>query len=242
MKLRNLFVLLFVLALSPCAFSQSVIITGKKTIYRRPKPISEYKKIFTVNFPRVKAATPALSRKIQSTISYAKVLELNIKDEINDVQWLEEADYEVGYNKNGILCITLSMNGSGAYPSGTSKTVIVDLKTGNRVTPENVFTDLGDLAAMVKKAQQKEVKDAIVVIKKDPDTADVDVAQLFENTDFQVANLDEFALNDRGITFIYDYGFAHVVQALQPDGNYKYTWSQLKRFIKKNGLLARYVR
>ena len=94
-------------------FAQSVVITPKKTIYRRPKPIASYKKTFTVIRPRVKAATPALSKKIETAISYEKVSELNIKEETTEVQWLEEASYIVNYNKNGILASPFSLPAPG---------------------------------------------------------------------------------------------------------------------------------
>ena len=240
MKLKSLFSLFFIIIFSTLAFSQSVVITPKKVTYKRPKPISEYKKLFTVTYPKVKAATPALSKKIETAISYEKNNNLDIKDEINDTQWLEDASYTVNYNKHNVLDITLTSEGSGAYPSTFNKTVVVDLKTGNRVKPIDVFTNLSGLAAMCKKAQQAEIKKAIIDIKKEnPD--EENPADLFKESNFTVKNLDEFSVNDKGVTFIYDYGFPHVIQALQPDGQYFFTWAQLKPFIKRGGLLEQFV-
>ena len=87
--------------------AQTVTITGKKIVYKRLKPFSPEKKTFWINHPRVKAATPALSKKIQSAISFEKVIPLDVNEEINEVQWLEEADFKVDYNKNDILTVTL---------------------------------------------------------------------------------------------------------------------------------------
>ena len=240
MKLKSLFSLFFIIIFSTLAFSQSVVITPKKVTYKRPKPISEYKKLFTVTYPKVKAATPALSKKIETAISYEKNNNLDIKDEINDTQWLEDASYTVNYNKHNVLDITLTSEGSGAYPSTFNKTVVVDLKTGNKVKPIDVFTNLSGLAAMCKKAQQAEIKKAIIDIKKEnPD--EENPADLFKESNFTVKNLDEFSVNDKGVTFIYDYGFPHVIQALQPDGQYFFTWAQLKPYIKRGGLLEQFV-
>src|SRR5207248_784389 len=100
--------ILVVLAISCLAVAaQSVVITGKKVTYKRRKPIMDFKKTFTINYPKVKAATPALSKKIEASISYGSVLHLDLKEELSDTQWLEEADYKVGYNKNGVLGISL---------------------------------------------------------------------------------------------------------------------------------------
>ncbi len=231
----------FALVVVP-ATAQSVLITPKKVTYTRPKPMMDFKKTFTVTYPKVKASTPALSKKIEVTLSYTKNLGLNINEELRDIQWLEEADFEVSYNAKGILTITLSMNGTAAYPDGTSKTLVVDLKTGNQVRPMDVFTNLNRLAAMVKRAQKAEVSKALKEIKEDPENKDVDPAQLFEGTNFTAKHLDEFEVNDKGVTFIYDYGFVHAVQALQPEGRFAFTWDQLRPYIKRGGLLARFTR
>lgn len=242
MKIKIQLYLLFMVAFSSISFAQSVTITPRKVIYTRPKPSVDFKKTFIVNYPKVKAATPALSRKIESTISYTKVLNLNIEEEKTDAQWLEEADYEVGYNKNGILSIMLSMSGSGAYPSGTSKTIVVNLKTGNRIRPIDVFTNPEGLAVEIKKRLQAEIKKAKADYKKDSESADFDGSEYFDNADFKVENLEEFAVMETGVTFTYDYGFPHVVQALQPDGTYFFTWAELKPYIKRGGLLEKFVR
>jgi len=241
MKTKLLLNLLLLVSVTGVAFAQSVIITPKKTVYRRPKPISTYKKTFTIRYPMVSGLTTALNKKVQSSISYTRVSNLNLKEELGDLQWLEEADYKVNYNKKGILDVTLSMTGSAAYPSGYSKTVVVDLKTGNRLTPPDVFTDLAGLAAMCKKAQKDEIKTSLAQIKKDEPDAE-DPESLFKEADFKIENLKEFTVSDQGVAFLYDYGFPHVLEGLQPEGRYLFTWRQLKPFIKSGGLLHQFVR
>ena len=138
--------------------------------------------------------------------------------------------------------ITLSVSGTGAYPSVFSKTVVVDLKTGNRATPQTVFTNLRGLAAKAKDKQKAEVEKSLKEIKSDPANKDYLDFDFFENTNFTVENLEEFAVSDKGVTFIYDYGFPHVIFALQPEGRYFFSWAELKPFIKRGGLLAKFVR
>ena len=239
-KIILLFFIIFTFVFASAA--QSVTITGKKTTYTRKKPISEYKKTFTINYPKVRAATPALSRKIEAAISYQSILGLDLQEELTGAQWLEEADYEVVYNKSGILCIDLSMNGSGAYPSGVTKTAVVDLRKGTLVNTSDVFTNLQGLAAMVRKAQKKEIANAIAEIRKDPENNESDPATLFKDADFRRKDLEGFSVNDQGVTFKYDYGFPHVIQALQPDGNFLFTWAQLQPYLVSGGLLAHIAR
>ena len=118
---------------------------------------------------------------------------------------------------------------------------MIDLKTGNRITPTMVFNNIVGLTAKGKKAQEKEVKQAIIDIKKEePDFEDP--ASMFGSTDYEAENLNEFSVSDKGVTFIYDYGFPHVAQALQPNGRYFFSWRELKGFIKPAGLFGRFVR
>ena len=222
--------------------AQSVIVTDRKVTYKRPKPISEYKKTFVVNYPKVKAATAALSRKIEKTLSYERVMDINIQEQIKDSQWLYEATYKVKYNRNGALAVDLTIDGSAAYPDGSTKTVVVDTTTGERVTPEMSFTDLDSLVAMVNKAQKKEIDKAIADIKKNPEAGESDPADLFSNADFKTEDLDWFAISNSGVTFKYDYEFPHVIQALQPNGEFFFTWKQLKPYIKPGSLLSRIAR
>jgi hypothetical protein len=242
MKRKFMFGFLIVLCLSISAFAQSVTITPKKTTYTRPKPVVDFKKTFTVTAPKVKAATPALSRKIETAISFEKNFDLNIQEEKTEIQWLEETGFEVLYNKNGILTIMLSVSGTGAYPSVFEKSVVVDLKTGNRVAPRDVFINLQKLAAKVKTAQKAEVEKTLREIKSDPENKNYEPFDFFDNTNFTVENLSEFAVSDKCVTFIYDYGFPHVILALEPEGKYFFDWAQLKPFIKPGGLLARFIR
>lgn len=234
-------ILIVTLALAASAAAQSVVLTAKTTVYTRPKPMDEHKKTFKVTRPVVKASTPALSKKIQDAISFEKVADLNIKEELTEIQWLEEADFVEDYNKNGLLGITLTVSGMAAYPSGYSRHVLIDIKTGNRVTPSMVFSDLDGLAAKVKALQEKEIADAIVRIKaEDPETEDP--ATLFESADFTSEELSTFIIEDKGITFVYNYGFPHVILALEPDGRFFLPWSEIKGHIKPAGLFGQFVR
>ncbi len=242
MKIKVFLLICSISILSSVGFAQSVTITGKKVTYKRPNPIMDHKRSFTVNYPKVKAATPSLARKIESSISYEKVLGVDIKEELTELQWLEEADYEVLYNQNGLLCIQLAVSGTGAYPSGSIKTVVVDLKIGGMVTPADVFTNLNGLVALVRKTHKKEIAAAIKEIKSDPSNEEPDPAPLFANSVFKRSDLDGFSINKKGVTLTYDYGFPHVIQALQPDGKFFFSWQELKPYIRRGGLLSRIAR
>lgn len=241
--MKTSFYLLFLLlaAFVFSASAQSVVITPKKTVYRRQKPIADFKKTFTVNYPTVKAATPALSKKIGETISYSKVMDLNVQEEIRDVQWLEEADFEVNYNARGILVITLSVSGSGAYPDVAFRTVAVNLKTGNRITPAQAFVRTAGLVDLIKKKQKIEIEKSIKELREDPEEKDTDPSDLFKEKGFKAEDLAEFSVSDSGVMFIYDYGFPHVIKALEPEGRYTVRWAEVSKFVNPAGPLAKFI-
>jgi hypothetical protein len=43
------------------------------------------------------------------------------------------------------------------------------------------------------------------------------------------------------VTFLYDAGFPHAIQALEPNGNYFFSYAELRPFIKKDGLLGTFI-
>jgi len=242
MKIKLLLLFTLIFAFSTISFAQSVVITSKKTTYTRRKPISDFKKTFTVNYPKVKAANLLLSKKIETAIGYEQNKVINLKEEMGEYQWLEEADFTVGYNKNGVLSINLFVTGTAAYPTSLNKNIVVDLKTGSQVRPIDVFANINGLVAKLKAIQKQAVKDGIEEIKKDPDFQQDKPEDLFQYTDFKSINLEGFAVDDKGVTFFYEYGFPHVIKALEPNGNYFLTWGEIKPFIKQTGLLGRFIR
>jgi hypothetical protein len=242
MKTKLLFMLLTAFVVCVPAMDQKVVITGKKVTYTRKKPTEAFKKKFTIKYPKVKASTPALAKRIEAAISFRSILGLNLQEELTTNQWLEEADYKVIYNDKGVLCVDLFMEGSAAYPDGVTKTAVVDLRTGKLVKTSDVFSDLPGLAAMVKKAQKKEIADAIVELKSNPDFKDEDPADLFKEADYRRKDLEGFSVKGDGVTFKYDYGFPHVIQALQPTGEYFFSWEQLRPHLVPTGLFAKLAR
>ncbi|MFZ1701976.1 MAG: hypothetical protein WBO10_14140 [Pyrinomonadaceae bacterium] len=242
MKAKIILTFFAITLLSAAGFGQSVVVTRKKVTYTRPKPIVDFKKTFTINYPKVKARTTAISRKIEAELSYEKLFGVSVNEEINGAQWLEEADYSVLYNKNGLLCLELYVEGVGAYPDGSTKHVVVDTVTGKRVLPGEVFIYIGGLIDILSKMQRKEITDAVSEIKGNKDWEEPNPEPLFENAVFEKDNLKGFSINANGVTFYYDYGFPHMIQAMEPNGEYSLTWAQMKPYIRVNSALGRMTR
>lgn len=245
MKIKIIFVFVVLLSFSAIAFSQTVKITPKKTVYKRTvKKDFAHQKTFTVIRPKVSGLSAALNRKIENAISYERIFDFNLKEELTEIFWLENADFKTEYNRNGILGIALTMDGSGAYPSTYTKHVAVDTKTGLQIKPEDIFVNhkTGELVDLLDRQLQQTMKLAIADVKKDSAEDGEALTEMLTEKKFTVENLNHFSVNDKGVTFYYDYGFPHVALALEPNGEFTLNYTDLKPFIKRDGLLARFVR
>ena len=239
---KLLWVAIFLAIFSFAAAAQSVVITKRTVKYTRPKPQTKHKRTFLINYPKVKAVTPVVSAKIENQLSYFKNFEFTLEEEKTDLQWLTEADYQVQHNANGILSVALTINGYAAYPDSSNKHIVVDIRNGNQLTAANLFTNTGGLASFADKRLQAEIAAAKKRIKTIKAAANIDVNDLFEGKVFDVESLNDFSVTKDGVTFYYDYGFPHAIEALQPNGDIKFTWAELKPHINPTGLLATFVR
>lgn len=217
--------------------AQTVTVTPKKVKYTRPNATEDFKKSFEVTYPVVKAKTPALSKKIEAALSYKSNLDIDPQDELKDSDWLEEATFEVEYNKNGILVVSLNAQGTAAYPDSITKRVVIDTATGSKLNSADLFVNTAALAKKLDVKLQDEIKKAKVDIKKDPENNDIDPNELFQGKKFTAADITNFTITDKGITFRYSYDFVHAILALEPAGEFPMTWAEIKPFIKKGGLL-----
>ena len=241
--MRNQLLTAFVIIVLVCAPSaaQTVTITGHKKVYTRAKSIVGFKKTFSIRRPIATATSPVLSRRITAAIDPIRVLGINVKEELTESQWLHEADYEEVFNEKSVLTMMIWMEGAGAYSDGVTKYVVVDLATGGRASVNELFSDIPGLVGELKKKQDIEVAEAIKVIKADPEFGNGDPKQLFEYTGFEAKDLNNFAVDRAGVAFFYDYGFPNVLKALEPEGELRLSWEEIKPFVKSGSLLARFL-
>ena len=108
--------------------------------------------------------------------------------------------------------------------------------------PADVFRDLRGLSAAINRALQKEIAATIKEIGSDPANEEPDPQHLFTGKRFTINDLDGFAIDETGVRFGYQYGFPHVIKALEPDGVFSFTWQELSPFIWKEGPLSRFLR
>lgn len=164
-------------------------------------------------------------------------------DEYRDDGWLTEFGYKVNYNRNYILDITFTQSGMGAYPDEHTKHFLINLRNGRLIKRSDVFIadKLEELASLVDAQLQKELKD---IARENVSTMSEYMEFVAESQGelrFAASHLDEFSVSARGITFLYDAGFAHAVKAFEPRGQYFFKYSKLKPYIKRDGVLGQFV-
>lgn len=178
-------------------------------------------------------------RKVRALFDFKNIFDTSLAEYRADT-WLSEFDYKVNYNRNFILDVTFMQDGIGAYPDTHTKHFAINLRNGELIKAADAFdsSSLDALAEMVDKKLQTENQETTRDSGDDRETA----TDLLKDLKFKASNLEEFSISDKGITFLYDAEFPHVVQAFQPAGEYFFSYAELKRYIKRDGPLGVFVR
>jgi hypothetical protein len=227
-----------------------VVIEKKKIVLVRKERIARQfpdRKTATLSYPVIKTGlkSPAVLNRVRSVLQIKNIFDTSLAEYRADA-WLDEFDYQVNYNKNFILDITFTQSGQGAYPDLQTKHFAINLQTGALIKPRDVFkpATLRTLAEMIDRKLQAE-KNQIFreAVQRGDISADEkkNIQEMFDALKFQIKDLDDFSVSDKGITFLYDAGFPHVAQALEPEGRYFLSYAELHSSIKPEGLLGRFI-
>jgi len=233
--------------LSALTLCQSIVVTPKKVVYRRAGDVPDYKRTFKVRYPVFNGhISKSATQNLKSNTDYWRLFEMSLEENLKgDEDWISRLDYQVKYNKNGFLAIWLTMEGSGAYPDSSTKYLVLDLRTGNEIKLEDLFersklAGLRDLIRRKMKAAEnrlnKEMGDELQIHRQMS-------PEFYPRPEkLELKDLHGFSISERGVTFLYDYEYAHVSEALEPPGKFFAAYTELRTFIRRDGLLARFIR
>lgn len=179
-------------------------------------------------------------RKIRALFDFKNIFGSSLAEYRSDT-WLSEFAYKVSFNRDYILDITFTQEGVGAYPDGGYKHFAINLRTGELIRAADAFDPAAHekLAAIVDAQLQAENQETIKQVGSE-DRASAE--ELLKDLKFTTSNLDNFAVSDLGVTFLFDAGFPHAVQAFEPGGSYFFTYADLKPYIRRDGPLGVFVR
>ncbi|MEN9649621.1 MAG: hypothetical protein RL094_588 [Candidatus Parcubacteria bacterium] len=170
--------------------------------------------------------------------------------EINDIQSEEhgivEMDYSVNYDKNNILSLSIGVDTMGAYPDYFTSNFNFDVRTGKQIKLEDIIAPrkIDALISLLNTKLAANVEDAYKFARvNNPDnregecTVDTIKEQLPDSVKFD-KNAIDMSITSEGIAFYFEYGFAHVVRACQPEQVARMTYKELKEYLKADGLLG----
>ena len=233
-----LVILLFAFTVS--AQTRVTIRSQKTILVRSGKIVRDFpeKKRASVTQPVFSGLSPSVLKQLRATLALKNIFGSTL-NEYRSEAWLEEFSYEVHFNQQGILDIAYTQSGSGAYPDQQTKHFVIDLKTGRTINAAEVFvtSQSEKLAALLDSKLQAEIKQVLAETGDEGKSA-----YEGKSLKFEVKDLENFSIGPKGVTFLYDAGFPHVIQALQPDGQYLLSFADLKPYLRPEGKLGQFIR
>ena len=231
-------------AAKPSITDEHAIIQRRRVVLVRSAELAKdasYKKRAVVVYPVVSGLSAPVLGRVRKVFDFENIFDYSLKEYREDT-WLDEFSYKVNYNGNYLLDVTFSQSGSAAYPDDQTKHFLINLRDGSVVKPSDVFEaqKITQVVTIVDRQLQREIK-ACKDEEKDPADKEA-VDDTYKDLKFQLKDLDDFSVGPKGITFLYDAGFPHVIRALEPAGRYFFSYSALKSFIKRDGPLGKFLR
>lgn len=233
------------LSASAAAQDRVVVLPRRVVIARTGKEVRDFpeRRKAVVRYPVLQGLTDAIVlHRLQNTLRMKNVFDSSLADYRTE-SGLLSFDYEVNYNKNYLLDISFNQETEGAYPDTQHKHYLLSLKNGMVIKAADAFNQasLEHLTRLANEKLKAEVKELIQVVAADKDSDAEQKSALrdqLNQLEFKRENLDEFSVGDKGVTFLYDAGFPHVIRALQPDGQYFFSYAELRSHLKSNGPLG----
>ena len=255
MRLLSLVVLLllapgsYALLKQPAAKSddRAIVTTRRVVIVRRGALLKDFpgKQTATVTYPVISGLSdPKVLRRVRSILQVKNVFDSSLAEYRED-SWLDQFTFKVNHNRNYVLDLTFTQSGSGAYPDTHTKHIAINLKNGSVIKASDVFVDerRESLATLVNRKLRSELKQ--ILEENSGSKSDEEDTRIIKEAqavlEFKSENLDDFSVGAKGLTFLYDAGYPHAIQALEPNGRYFFSYSELRPYIKRNGLLGQFV-
>jgi hypothetical protein len=227
----------------PSPAHDHAIIQRRRIVLTRDPELAKnfpHKKRAVVVYPIVGGLNTVVLRRVRSILDFKNIFDYSLKEYREDT-WLSEFSYVVNYNKNYLLDISFTQSGSGAYPDDQSKHFLINLRNGSTVKASDVFEadKISQLVGLVDRQLQREIE-RLKAEEKDPADKEA-VDDTYKDLKFQLKDLDDFSVGPKGITFLYDAGFPHVIKALEPNGRYFLPYESLRKVINPDGPLGQFI-
>jgi len=228
--------------------NHAIVHRRRIVLVRKPAVAKHFpnRKTAVVTYPVISGLPPTVLRRVRSLLAFKNIFDYSLDEYRNDA-WLSEFTFNVNHNANHLLDLTFTQSGIAAYPDEQSKHFLIDLRSGATVAAQDAFRaeQFETLAGLVDVRLQAEIAQRK---QENARSSDIDPTQKASIDDayaalkFETKDLENFSVSRKGITFLYDAGFPHVIEALSPQGRYLFTFAELKPYIKTDGPLGQFIR
>lgn len=225
---------------------ENVRVREKKVIVRHKDNDRPAQGSTIIRYPLLSGlSNPALLRRLQTAVMPQGEYKGSL-DKMKRDTWLTEVEYRVNCNRKAILDVSYTLMGMGAYPDSFDEHITLNLKTGKRLKARDLFiaSQLPKLATLINRSLQADKQQAInnPTIKNSEQETREWVRQSLSSTQFQAKDLDKFTVSAKGVTFYYDFGFPHAIEALEPKSQYFFSYASLKPFVRREGPLNAFLK
>jgi len=186
--------------------------------------------------PVVTGLRPPVLKRVQEALKMKHVLGSHLYDAFYKKQGMFGYEYRVTYNRNYILSISFTYN---AYFAEHSKQLTFDLRDGRLLKPDDLFVEerMQDFAKLVDQKLREEIEE--IVRDNDLNRKWLEAQGPLKVT---AEDLDEFGVNDKGITVFYKAGFHHTAKSVEPEGRYFFKYSELKGYLKPGSVVSQFIK
>jgi hypothetical protein len=217
-------------------------------------------------FPKFKnIANSDVLNSINQILSFKNVTGYDLS-EVGTNSGFQGVTYKINYDSNNILSISFVADYMGAYPSENTQNYSINLNNGKNIILSDIFyqNKISDLLNLLNTKLQDNINQNLTTAQKlNPSGQGSECSVNTINEGLQAGNgydknygmftednlnnpsqLDgttqstSIIVSNNGVDFVYNFDFAHAIQACQPDGKISLSYSQLKDYINPNGLLG----
>lgn len=158
------------------------------------------------------------------------------------IEWADEnivyLDFEITYNKNGILSLNISTEGCGAYCTNWTVYYNYSTITGDFFMPEDIIkiSEIKDKINRDKKFQYLRAKQELDELFAEPDSGldkeQYDWALREYKSCEEAFEIEEIAIYEDYLQIIYDCHLPHAIRSLEPQIELKYNYQDISDYLK----------
>ena len=143
---------------------------------------------------------------------------------------------EVTYNEANILSLKIHGSFIGAYLSTSIIFLNFSIETGELIYLDDIVNDAGFLFVdkEIRAEVTKRIESTINEVEDDDELSKEEVSRLFDLNKITFAYPVDFSYTKEGFSFYVDYGLPHVVQAMEPNTEFKFRYSDLHDYFLKD--------